>query len=210
MLQIKETCRGWKQTKWSYKFLISDLSWEIKLTSIKRLTKVLINGYSILNGERYFVEDGSQNCLVFQSDFKYFQTFTGTDKFFARKSKVLLKESIKTPTISDNSFALRLAFIYNRRIGIKFKENCFIQDNISFTYRTLVNSFIVYKLNTWSRDLNTDFTLGDCSFGAVKLPKNGDLDKYRYGGFGIKSFARSQFSLSNGKLGKKVVGFGVL
>ena len=43
----------------------NDLKGEIKLISIKRLTKDLINRYSIINGTKHFVEDGSQNYLIF-------------------------------------------------------------------------------------------------------------------------------------------------
>ena len=44
-----------------------------------------------------------------------------------------------------------------------------------------MNFFIVYELDTWSRDLNSDFTLKDCLFGGVKLVKeNADPDKYIY------------------------------
>ena len=35
----------------------------------------------------------------------------------------------------------------------------------SFTHRNVVNLFIVYELDTWSRDLNTTITVGDCSMG---------------------------------------------
>ena len=34
--------------------------------------------------------------------------------------------------------------------------------------------FIAYELDTWSRDLNSDFTLKHCLFGGVKLAKNAD------------------------------------
>ena len=37
---------------------------------------------------------------------------------------------------------------------------------------------IVYELDRWSQDLNFDFTLEDNLFGAVKLTKNVDPDKY--------------------------------
>ena len=47
----------------------------------KVLTKNLINGHSILNGANYSAENRSENYLVFQPAFKYFQTFTGTDEF---------------------------------------------------------------------------------------------------------------------------------
>ena len=56
-----------------------------------------------------------------------------------------------------------------------------------------IHFFIVYKLDTGSRDLNTDFTLKDCLFGDVKLAKNNDQDKYVYTGYGIGFNLRSEF-----------------
>ena len=44
------------------------------------LTKGLINGYDIFNGEKYFLDDGSQNYLIFEPNQRYFQTFTDTNK----------------------------------------------------------------------------------------------------------------------------------
>ena len=37
------------------------------MTSRKRLTKDLMNNYSIFNGAKDFTSDGLQNCLVFVS-----------------------------------------------------------------------------------------------------------------------------------------------
>ena len=48
------------------------------------------------------------------------------------------------------------------------------------------------------RDLNTYFTLGNCFFGAAKLTKIDDPDKYVHSGYGIDFDARSQFSLADG------------
>ena len=64
------------------------------------------------------------------------------------------------------------------------------------------------ELATWSRDLNTYFTLCNCLFGAVKQTKNGDLDKYGYSSYGIGFDTCSQFSWSNHNWGKIVVSFG--
>ena len=44
---------------------------------------------------------------------------------------------------------------------------------------------MIYKLYTWQRDLNTDFTQKDCLFRAVTLTENDDLDKYSLCGNGI-------------------------
>ena len=49
----------------SYTKLLNDLLGEVKLISTKGLTKDLINGYSIHNDARCFVEDESENYLVF-------------------------------------------------------------------------------------------------------------------------------------------------
>ena len=61
-------------------------------------------------------------------------------------------------------------------------------------------------MDTWSRDLNSDFTLKDWLFGA-KLAKYTDQDKYVYTSYGFDS--RSEFSLRDGSMGKNVIIFGV-
>ena len=43
------------------------------------------------------------------------------------------------------------------------------------------------------KKLNTDFMLGNCLFGAMKLTKNDDLDKYGYSDCGLEFNARSDF-----------------
>ena len=53
--------------------------------------------------------------------------------------------------------------------------------------------YIVYELNTCSRDLSTDFTLWDCLFRAVQLTENTGKDKYRYSSYGIGFDAGSLF-----------------
>ena len=47
-----------------------------------------------------------------------------------------------------------------------------------FLHKNEVNLYISYELDTWPRDLNTDFILDNCLFGAVKVTKNNDPDKY--------------------------------
>ena len=61
----------------------------------------------------------------------------------------------------------------------------------------MLNLYIPYRLNTWSRDLNTDVKLGNCLFRAVKLTKNVDPDKSEYGGYCNGFHARSRFSWSD-------------
>ena len=63
---------------------------------------------------------------------------------------------------------------------------------MSFLHKNVVNLYISYKLNTSERYLNTDFTLGNCLFGAVKLTKNVHQDNYRYNGH-VTRFAFAVF-----------------
>ena len=68
--------------------------------------------------------------------------------------------------------------------------------------------YICYTLDRWSRDLNTDFTLGNCLFGSAKLTKNSYLDKYRYTGYGIGFDSCSEFLFTDGSFGKNIIIFG--
>ena len=65
-----------------------------------------------------------------------------------------------------------------------------------------------YTLGPQLRNLNTDFTLGNCLFGSVKLTKNADLDKYKYTGYGIAFYSRSEFLFTDRSYGKNVIVFG--
>ena len=64
--------------------------------------------------------------------------------------------------------------------------------------------YIIYKLS--SKINNFDFALEDCLFGAVKLTKNGDIDKWKYSGYGIGF--HSSFLFPDGSFAQNVVIFG--
>ena len=76
-----------------------------------------------------------------------------------------------------------------------------IKNNIPIPTK-VINLYISYTLGPQLKNLNTDFTLGNCLFGSVKLTKNADLDKYKYSGYGIGLDSRSEFSLPQS--GKKI------
>ena len=95
---------------------------------------------------------------------------------------------------------------YNYRIKLKFKGSCLKQEfQAAFTPKNVIIFFIVYELDSWPRDVNTDFTL----FGGVRLTKNTDPDKYWYSGFGMRFNTHGQYSLPEGSVGKNVIIFGV-
>ena len=73
-----------------------------------------------------------------------------------------------------------------------------------------MNIDIAYEINLYSYKQGADFTLGNSFFGAVKLNKTADFDKYKHSGYGIEFDARGGFSLSDGsRFGKKVIIFNV-
>ena len=80
-------------------------------------------------------------------------------------------------------------------------------NNNNIAFLGVVDLYISYTLDQWSRDLNSDFTLGNCLFGSAKLAKNADLDKYKYSGYGIGFNSRSKFLLKGGIFRKNVVIF---
>ena len=90
-----------------------------------------------------------------------------------------------------------------------FKGNCLKQKTATFTSPHIKNCLIVYELNTWSRDLNSNFTLKDYLLGGVKLVKNAEPDKYVYSGYGTGFDSRSELPLPDSSVGKNVIIFGV-
>ena len=64
--------------------------------------------------------------------------------------------------------------------------------------------------NLWPYTQSADFTFGDSLFGAIKLNKTADPDKFKYYSYGIGFDARGSFSLSNGIVFGKNVTYLVL
>ena len=95
----------------------------------------------------------------------------------------------------------------NSKIRVRFTGSWLKQDKVTFNPRSVVDLFIVYKLDAWSRDLKTDFTLKICLFGAIKLTKNADPDKCYYSGCGIGFDSRLLFSYAGFDWCKNVVIF---
>ena len=79
------------------------------------------------------------------------------DKILAFEYKGLSKGS------TNNSLVPKLFLIHRVGITLKFEGES-----------------IVYEMNTWSRDLNTDFKLDEYLFGAIELTKATDINKYGY------------------------------
>ena len=71
----------------------------------------------------------------------------------------------------------------------------------------MVNIYIVYELE--SNLNNFDPTRKNSLFGAVKITKNNDIDKYKYSRYGVGFDSGGAFSFPNGSFGENVIIFGV-
>ena len=60
----------------------------------------------------------------------------------------------KNSITADNRFSPKLRSMDNSKIRVELKWSRLKQHKV-----TLVNLFIVYELDTWPKDLNSDFTL---------------------------------------------------
>ena len=77
---------------------------------------------------------------------------------------------------------------------ILYKIKCYIQIN--------------YKLDTINNTRNTDYTIQNALFGAVKITKNDDISKNKYEGYGICFDEGGTFTRGNITNGKNVIIFG--
>ena len=143
------------------------------------------------------IENGSQAYRIFQPLYRYFKTVTNTNYISSWISRGLSTESIKPPTISDNSLTTELSYV-DYRIRMKLTESCLKQPKITYTHKKVVNIYIVYKSGASASHID-DPTLKNCLFGAITLTKTADTDKYVYSGCGIGFDRRGNFSFPGGK-----------
>ena len=120
------------------------------------------------------------------------------------KSRVLSDEVIKPP---DNSLNQTLVYD-NKRMYLEFNGGCLKQDKITYNHGKITNIYIVYELkSTFNND--AEFTLENRLFGAVKLTKNANVDKYKYFRYGIGFDEKEVFSHHTVSFGNNAIIFGV-
>ena len=154
-------------------------------------------------GKNYFEEDGTQNYLVFQPVYKYFEE--ASDKVSSWKSKELSDEKfILTVTSTDKSATK--AIYDNTRIKVGFNGDLLRQNQVTYNHKPVVNIRTVYETTPDTKTSN--ITLENCLFGAIKITKNSEDDKCKYSGYGIGFDSRESFSHPSGGNGTNVIIFG--
>ena len=130
------------------------------------------------------------------------------EKLYHGDSQGSSAEKPTTPTTSDKSLSSTIKLHEDSKFCLIFKGSCSKQENATFTANNRIFFFIVYELDTWPQNLDSNFTLKNFLFGGVKLAKNADPDKYSYSRYGIGFDMRIEFSLFDGSVGKNVIVFG--
>ena len=107
---------------------------------------------------------------------KNFIVITNTEFISAWKSKELSNRSITPPTTSDHRLNPHVNY-YGTKIRVKSNGSYLKQDKITYTHKNVASIYIVYELGA-SNSQSDDLTLENCLFGAARLTKNADIDKY--------------------------------
>ena len=154
---------------------------------------------SCFRGKIYFGDDGTKHYLVFQPMYKYF-IMVGNE-ISSWESKRFSNDKISSITTSNCSQVRRLVY-NNARIKLEFRGDLLKQDKVTYNHGPIVNIYIVYSLTP---SVNTSgITLDNCLFGAVKLTKNNDTDKYKHSGYGFRFDSRGTFSNPSGGFGRNL------
>ena len=108
----------------------------------------------------------------------------------------MFNEVIKPPATSNNSFTPKLCYTSDKTF-LEFNGSCLEQDKVTFTPVNIVNIYIVYEINK-NNPISSYPAVENCLFGAVKITKNSDIDKYKYSGYGIGFDRKGNVSFGNG------------
>ena len=72
------------------------------------------------------------------------------------------------------------------RMHVYLQGNHFHQNNVIISNNNnVINIYVVYKLGPISSTRNTDYTIQNALFGAMKITKNTDSSKNNYTGYGL-------------------------
>ena len=95
---------------------------------------------------------------------------------------------------------------YVTKTRVKFIGSCLKQDSATFNHKKVVNICILYEISK-SFKISDYPKLENCSFRAVTLTKNADINKFKYSGYGIGFDRHGSFSFPDTGLGRNVIIF---
>ena len=120
--------------------------------------------------------EGSKNYLIFHT------LFTTLELFNPDYVKVTFRKSvdISTKKIKSGNFNIAPEKKYSSqgKISLKFKKTVLMQEKLTFTYKKIVNIYLVNEFDNWPRICSNSFAIKNCFFGAVKLTRNAISKKF--------------------------------
>ena len=175
---------------------------ESELKKLEKFDAAYFRGKTSFDGS-----DGTQNYLVFQVAYKYFEDVDVSKtliKFYANSwiSKGLSNEKISSVTGFERPFVE----CANARIKLKCDE-IILRQKSSTSLGSMANYYIVYKLSP--RTNSSNIVVENCLFGKIKMTKNVDTDKYKYHHHRIVFHSTGTFIHPNGRTGKNIIILGV-
>ena len=122
--------------------------------------------------------------------------FSGTTWMDSWKSHINVRRKYLKITKSDSNFGP--TFVDHKVLpGTNFNGHCLIDNNISIRKKVIyIYIYIIY--------IYIYIILSSCSFGSIKLTKNADLEKCKYNDYCIGFDSPSEFSFTDGSMGKNV------
>ena len=150
-----------------------------------------------------------KSCLVYECRTNSFKKNTSS-KLTTWKGTGIdnLSANSDLKAISDGALLLPTLENYGR-MSVKFNGNYFVQSKVLHSNNNIVvNIYIVYKLDTKNNTKNTDYTIQNALFSAVKITKNDAISKNNYEGYGICFDEGGTFSKGNIINGKNGIIFG--
>ena len=181
------------------------LSYEHQLKKREDTTNDLERVACYFRDKNYFdSDDGTQNYLVSQPIYKYFNTSVKGSTTYVSSWESKALSNIKISSVITPSYNRAPSLAYdNVRIKIKFVGSLLKQDKITYNHGPIVNIYVLYRL---SPSVTSDVTLENCLFGTVKITKI--LKINTYSGYGITFDSKGSFSHPSKGYGKNVIIFG--
>ena len=97
---------------------------------------------------------------------------------------------------------------YGVKGRLRFTGSALKQKTVTYSYKKVVNIYVVYEIDDF-QNVDNYPTLRNVIFGAAKLTKNTDIEKYIHFGYGIGFDGHGSYSHPSGGNGRNVIIFGV-
>ena len=127
----------------------------------------------------------------------------GTDYVPSWKSKGVYNSTLK-PLYTAFLYSIELS---EYRMGIKFDKDPWAVEQKNYVSQ-IVNTYIVYDLDAWPRNLTNNFKIKNCLFGSTSVVKNSENEKYMYSGYWITFDSAGSWSFDSA-IARNVIIFGV-